>query len=152
MKSKIIIKTHYNTIVIPIYDKISVITGDSATGKTKMLRLLNSIKKSVDSGEKIESNIQLDDIVIINDKYTLDLTIKCDIKGKIIFIDRGNILLDDENIKFLHESNNIFIVMGHRNITGITSQDAILGLDHDGINFTCYQIYEKGILYPRDII
>ena len=82
----------------------------------------------------------------------MDLTIKCDIKGKIIFIDRGNILLDDENIKFLHESNNIFIVMGHRNITGITSQDAILGLDHDGINFTCYQIYEKGILYPRDII
>ena len=45
MRSKIMIKTHYNTIVIPIYDKISVITGDSATGKTKMLRLLNSIRK-----------------------------------------------------------------------------------------------------------
>lgn len=150
--SSIIIETPYNKISIPLYDKITVITGDSATGKTKMINLLDSIKKTYKNDTSIKANINLDSVVIVTDKYTLNLMEKTNETNKIVFIDRGNVVLDRDSIEFIHESNNIFIIMGHRNISGITSQDAILGLKHDGITYSCYQIYEYGIMNPKDIV
>ncbi|MDD6223605.1 MAG: hypothetical protein PUB18_01215 [bacterium] len=40
------IKTEETELYIPIYDKVTVITGNSATGKTKMMKFLYACKQA----------------------------------------------------------------------------------------------------------
>ena len=144
----IYIKTEEAELYIPIYDKITVITGDSATGKTKMMGFLRACKNAMKNNIKIESTINLNDILLVSDEDTLNLLIKKGENGKIIFIDRFNSLFCEEVLKFMTNSKNIFIIMGHRNISELTSQDAVLNMKCDGTNYYCEQIYKNGILNP----
>lgn len=146
----IYIKINDCEISIPIYDKITVITGDSATGKTKMINFIKACLNSVRNQAEIETSINLDDIIIIDDKYTMESVIKNDEKKKIIFIDRFNILVDKNILQFIQKSQNIFILIGHRNLSELTMQDAVLIMKHDGHSYRCSQLYEHGILNPAE--
>lgn len=145
---EIYIKTENSELHIPIYDKITVITGNSSTGKTKMVSFLKACKSSKRNGANIESSIPLDDIVLISDEYTLNLMMAGNEKNKIIFIDRFNILATNELMQFMHTSNNLFIILGHRNITELTSQDAVLSMQCTGNSYICKQMYKNGIMHP----
>lgn len=147
-KNGIFIKTEETELNIPIYDRITVITGDSATGKTKMMKFLDACKKAKKNQIKIEANVNIDDIILVDDEYTLQLMIEKNESKKIIFIDRFNTLFSDELLKFMSKSDNMFIIMGHRNVSELTSQDAVLNMICDGNNYRCEQVYKNGILNP----
>lgn len=57
-------------------------------------------------------------------------------------------MCSDELLTFLYDSKNIFIIIGHRNVSELTSQDAVLAMKCDGNNYICEQIYKNGILNP----
>lgn len=149
-KNGIHIKTEETVLHIPIYDKITVITGDSATGKTKMMNFLKACKSAKKNNEKIEASINLEDILLVFDEDTIKLLIENKEEGKIIFIDRFNTMQSKELIEFVNESKNIFIIMGHRNVSELTSQDAVLNMKCDGNSYKCEQIYGNGILNPTE--
>ncbi len=115
------------------------------------LRALKSVQKH-GGKEILESTIDISTIELVNDESFAELILQQNIEEKIIFIDRMNVFLSPQLKSFIHNSNNLFILMGHRNISELTSQDAVLGLKHDGINYECYQIYKNGILNPTDKI
>lgn len=149
-KNGIHIKTEETVLHIPIYDKITVITGDSATGKTKMMNFLKACKSAKKNNTKIESSVNIDDILLVFDEDTLKLIMEKKEEGRIIFIDRFNTMQSQEIAKFMDESKNIFIIMGHRNVSELTSQDAVLNMKCDGNNYQCEQIYINGILNPTE--
>lgn len=148
VKNGIYIKTEGTELHIPIYDKITVITGDSATGKTKMMGFLKACKNARKNNVKIESSIDMDDILLVTDEDMLKMIIRTNEHEKIIFIDRFNNIYSQELLTFMNHSKNIFVIMGHRNISELTSQDAVLAMKCDGNNYSCEQIYKNGILHP----
>lgn len=152
MSDTIFIRTDESSLEIPIYDKISVITGDSSTGKTKMMQFLKACKNAWRNNVKIESNINLKDIILVDNEYTLESVIIRKESGKFIFIDRFNILVNNDILNFMKDSKNIFVIIGHRNISELTSQDAVLRMKCDGNNYICEQIYKHGILYPLEAL
>lgn len=93
---------------------ISVIVGNSSTGKTFMTSVLKDIK---DAGVKklIKSNVNLDDILLCTNKDSIQAMLlnKQNIKGKLIFIDRYDIYYSDELDTFISDSPNKFIIMSH---------------------------------------
>lgn len=140
------------TLYIPLYDKVTVITGESATGKTKMLDWLKACKVAYTSNEIIESSVNLEDIIVVQDREMVDSLIQLNVECKIIFIDRVSLFHSLALAEFIQSSKNLFILLGHRNVTELTSQDAVLGLRHDGKHYNCYQIYENGLFSPTEII
>ena len=150
----IYIRTRYYTIHIPIYDKVTVITGDSATGKTKLLNVLLACKgvSETNQDEVLESTINISDIVVVRNKDDLTSVLSQNLQKKYIFIDKMNLLYCDELDKFMDESKNIFVVNGHWDIAELTGQDAVLGLKHNGTDFECYKVYARGLLHPTDVL
>ena len=110
VKTGIYIKTEQTELHIPIYDKITVITGDSATGKTKMMRFLKACKNARKNNVKIESSIDMDDILLVTDEDMLKMIIRTNEHEKIIFIDRFNNVYSEELLTFMNDSKNIFII------------------------------------------
>ena len=152
VKTGIYIKTEETELHIPIYDKITVITGDSATRKTKMMGFLKACKNARKNNTKIESSIEINDILLVSDEDMLKMIIEKNESKKIIFIDRFNNVYSEELLTFMNDSKNIFIIMGHRNISELTSQDAVLAMKCDGNNYRCEQVYKNGILHPIERI
>lgn len=152
--SSIIIKTKDGTTMeLPIYDKITVITGDSATGKTKLIKWIQSCKNVYkdNPAEIIEHTMDLNDIIIIDSKESVDNLLTSDYSYKYIFIDRFNTLNTKELTNYVINSNNVFILIGHGNIEEYASQDAVLGIKHDGKHYGFYQIYKYGLFKPMKI-
>lgn len=146
------IKAIDTELYIPIYDKVTVITGDSATGKTKMLNFLKECKNASRNQIEVKSTINLEDIIIVDDNYFLDIIIEKQEKSKTIFIDRANLLINDNVLNFMNKSNNVFILIGHGNVSKLASQDAVLSLKHDGKKYVCTKMYPNGILKPLEKI
>lgn len=143
-----------NSLYIPIKDKISVITGNSASGKTKMINWLIACKKVIkyNPNEIIECSTNLDDIEILTNENDIKALLDNKYNNKIIFIDRLNLYITEQLLDYMRDSKNIYIVTGHRNISEITGQDAVLGMKHDGKNYICYLIYENGLMKPTELI
>ena len=116
--------------------------------------MINWIKACKDIPKEVKySSIKLEDIIIINDIDYAKHIINDKPIGKYIFIDHYSFMENDDSIfNFIQNSKNIFIVMGHRNTSGLTSQDVILTLIHDGKNYRCEQIYYNGLLNPLEVI
>lgn len=154
MSRGIYIRTDCYTIHIPIYDKVTVITGNSGSGKTLLVNTIDLLCKvfSMDQNKILESTINMNDIIVVRDKVGLELLLKENPSGKFIFIDRMNMLYCDELDKFMDESKNLFVVFGHGDISELTGQDAVLGLKSNGKDFECYRIYARGLLHPTESI
>ncbi len=139
---------------LPIYDKVSVITGYSATGKTKLLNWIKACKElySINPKDITECSKNFDDILIITTKEECKSLLLAGYSHKIIFIDRFNYISNEELNNFVINSENIFILVGHGNTANFASQDAILGVRYEKGEYHFYQIYENGILNATDII
>lgn len=122
-------------IRIPINNKVSIITGDSATGKTKMIRCLKDVLK--DKSEVTAVTINLDDVLVCMNAEEFYSVVKENITDKIIFIDRFDTVDINKIIDFLRESNNVFVICAHKEIPKCGySIESMLGLFHDG---KCYE-------------
>lgn len=150
---RIYIKTHTGeSLNIPIYDKITVITGGSATGKTKMLEWLKACKVGCNTGEIVDATVDLNNIIVVTDQYVLAKLLSAYEEEKIVFIDRVSLWWTAQIADYVRNSRNLFVLIGHRNTSELTNQDAVLGMKHDGKHYECYQIYENGLFNPTDEI
>lgn len=148
------IKTESGTnIFIPINDKVSIIKGDSATGKTKMINYLNMLLS--EPSEIKYCNMNYNNIIICKDKKEFNIFIESSkihgIKNKVVIIDRFDTMSDDEDIiNFIAESQNVFIVCAHRPFDQCGyNTSSMLGLKHDGINYEAYQLFKRPSDYMR---
>ena len=139
------------TLRIPIFDRITVITGNSSTGKTKLIKWLKACKMV--PNDIVKTTIDLNKVVFITEQNDMDYVMNKGLEDYIVFIDHYSFFEDNNELRnFILYSKNIFIVIGHRNTSALTSQDAILYLDYDGMHYTCKQVYENGPLNPAVII
>ena len=116
------------------------------------MRFLKAYKNARKNNTKIESTINLNDILLVSDENMINLIMDKKEHEKIIFIDRFNTLYSEKLVTFMNESKNIFIIIGHRNVSELTSQDAVLTMKCDGNNYYCEQIYKNGLLHPIERI
>lgn len=97
-------------INIEVYDRLTVITGDSGVGKTFLfdtLRTYNLVKKE----KFMFFNSEL--------QPRLDTKILSKLKGYIIFIDNADIILDNKARCYIREDkNNYYLVLG-RDVRGL---------------------------------
>ena len=132
------------SVEIPIYNKVTILTGDSATGKTKLIRFLKLLLS--DSAEIKRTSIDnvCDKVIVCESKEDVLSLIDKKVYNRIIIIDRFDIMSSEKKIiEFMKESSNIFIVAAHRDFDQCGySTDSMLGLKHDGINYTAYKLFE----------
>lgn len=116
-------------IKIPINAKVSLIRGNSATGKTKMIKFIADI---LAAKEIAECNIDIEDIKVVRDTLEFDLLkASKEFTNKVIFIDKFDMTDFNESIPFIEASNNFFIICAHRNLPKCGwCKESILELNH----------------------
>lgn len=139
-------------INIPINNKVTIITGDSATGKSKMLRDLDFMLQ--DTSLITSTTVNLNSIIIChNVRNALNLlSNNKSLNSKIIFIDDyDSIEPADETklISIIRESKNLFVLMAHKDVPKCGyNHRSILGFEHDGKKYNAIQLFEV----PSDYI
>lgn len=126
-------------IKIPINAKVSIIRGDSATGKTKMIKYLSDI---ITANEIEECNYNISDIKVLRDipEYKLFINSKTS-KNNIIFIDKFDMTDFKESIPFIEESENFFVICAHRNLPRCGwCKESILELEHTKKKYTLKEL------------
>lgn len=137
-------------IKIPINNKVTIITGDSATGKTKMIRYISDILKN--KSEIIETTINLEAIVVCKDIEDIEALIQQKIKGKIIFIDRYD-NIEDVNpiISFIRETGNLFVLLAHKDVPQCGyDYTSILNMYHNGTKYEAQRLYDSPSDYLKN--
>ena len=129
---------------IPINAKVTIITGFSATGKTKMINFLSDI---LNTHQIAECNVQKDDIVVIKDMQSFKILLNAkDIHDKVIFIDKFDLTDFSKSIPFLEKSHNYFIICAHRRLRKCGWEaDSILEMIHDGLKYAP-QVIKKQVI------
>ena len=123
-------KSKDGTVIdIPINAKVSIIRGDSATGKTKMIKFMSDI---IAADEVASCNIDIDRIRVIRDNSEFKLFINSkELREHIIFIDKFDITDFSISIPFLEQSHNYFVVCAHRELPRCGwDRDSLLELKH----------------------
>ena len=91
---------------------IMLIRGDSASGKTYFCNLIRNLQSNELTMGKAKASIPLDKTIIVS--TPLELKAILTEKGKLIIIDRYDILITDKNRKiitdFINKPDNIFII------------------------------------------
>jgi predicted ABC-class ATPase len=117
-------------IDIPINAKVTIISGDSATGKTKMINTLSSL---LQTHEIIESSVDNDDIIVVKDMQSYKLLLHASYEYKVIFMDKFDLTNFKESIPFIENSKNWFVLCAHRQLPSCGwDKDSILEMHHNG--------------------
>lgn len=99
-------------IDIELNSLVNVITGDTSVGKTYLISIIRALQNS-NRSTILNTNIDLDDIIICNNKQDIQFICQSGIKGMTIIIDRYDILHTDILDKFILSGNNRIILMSH---------------------------------------
>lgn len=131
-------------VEIPLNNKVTILTGDSATGKTKLIKFLRLLLSDESEIRYTSINDVCNKVIICESKKEVIDVINNRETNKIIVIDRFDLMSDDDKIiNFIDDSSNIFIVAAHKAFKQCGySTDSMLGLEHDGINYTAYKLFE----------
>ena len=114
MDKQLIIKKDGELIVdFKYYERINEIRGESGSGKTKMIRDISNILKLYKNNTgRVESNIQIDKIQIMDDNSIEHNNFSnWDTGGYLIFIDNYDRKFNDHLYKFVRESKNTFFLI-----------------------------------------
>ena len=116
-------------ITIPINAKVSIIRGDSATGKTKLIKYLSDI---IAAKEVEKCNYDISNIKILRDMAEYQLFVNGNsVSNNVIFIDKFDMTDFEESIPFIISSQNFFIICAHRSIPQCGwCKESILELEH----------------------
>ena len=93
---------------------VSVVTGDSATGKTFLIKMLENLIDS-EAISLINSNINIDDLVVCRTQRDIEnlLGLHSIFTNKTIFIDRYDLLHTEDLDKFILSGKNRIVLMSH---------------------------------------
>ena len=121
-------------ITIPINAKVSVISDDSASGKTKMINYIDSLLKS---GNIAECNYDLDKIRVIKNIKEWNQFVEEDpIEYNVVFVDNFDLTDFRESVPFIESLKNYFILCAHRRLPKCGwCSESYLRLEHDGLNY-----------------
>jgi hypothetical protein len=125
------------SIDIPINAKVTIIKGDSSTGKTKMISDLSTL---IETDDITESTVNPKDIILIKDLQSFRLLLETHYEDKLIIIDKFELTDFTESIPFLEDSKNWFIVCSHRRLPKCGwDRESVLEMHHDGTHYVCEQ-------------
>lgn len=96
---------------IPIYERIMLIVGDSATGKSYICKQIKASKANKKTINQVRTNIKLENTYVISTPLELQAIQSMEVKGSLIIIDRYSIIATPESNEFVNNSDNIFILM-----------------------------------------
>lgn len=136
-------------IYIPINNKVTIITGDSATGKTKMVKLLQSIKAIPSLAVKSSINIETLEIIDCADREELDLMMSMsNAENRIFIMDKYDALVNRNDIQklveFIQKTKSLFIIIAHNDVPKCGYNHAsILYMEHDGYTFEAKRYFQR---------
>lgn len=117
---KYILETEDIIFTLEFTGNIMLIRGDSGSGKTYICNLIRDLQANEFTQSKVKASIPLSDIVVVRSK--LELAGALNVSGKLVIIDRYDMLVDDSNreevLNFINKSRNIFILMYRGKETG----------------------------------
>lgn len=103
---------------MPIITPVMLIQGDTATGKTYLLKRLKLAQKNFSVvSDEISCNYDLSKFYVVLTKDELESVYKY--TNSIIFIDRFDIFADKRLIDFINTGTNIFVLMYRNTVFGI---------------------------------
>lgn len=140
----IIESTAGERVQIPINNKVTILTCDSATGKTKLIEFIKMLIYDRSQIKYASIDRVYDKVIVCQKKDEVLNLISKSTVNKIIFIDRFDTMSSNEDIiNYMNESSNIFIVAAHKAFKQCGySTDSMLGLKHDGTNYKAYKLFE----------
>lgn len=135
-------RVSYGEVVIDLQeeDNINVIIGDSGTGKTKMINDLKSILNIYYSGGHVESDTDLDTVVILDSARIRNGEYK-GLRKKTIFIDKFDRWATDELVDFVRNQYNCFFLIGRDRVCEVGSLMSINLLGYDGTTYRLINMY-----------
>ena len=114
-----ILETNKIKFSINFCSNTMLIRGDSASGKTYLCNLIRALKNNPNNELKV--SIPLDKTEVVS--TPLELKAILEEKGKLIFIDRYDMLINDSNRKevtdFINRGENLFILMYRNSESGL---------------------------------
>ena len=162
MKGKhlVTIKNNVLRYQFEIRRNITIIKGDSATGKTT---LIDMVREYFENGEQSGVSLQCDKTCIVLEGRQWKVLLE-NIHDSIVFIDEGNLFITtDEFSSVVKKSDNYYVIVTREGLPNLPySVDEIYGIKSSGKYGTLQQTYqefyriygniEKGIKFNPDII
>ena len=152
-RHKIIVKNRKLHYQFEIKRNITIIQGDSATGKTTLIDMLRQYENyGIDSGVSVECDVPC--VVLEGHEWKLQLENR---NGCILFTDEGNSFVKTEEFaKMVRESDNYFVLVTRENLYNLPySVEEIYGIRSSGkyqntqrIYQQMYQIYSEKLECP----
>lgn len=143
---KIIVETQRMKYEFTIRRNITVILGDSATGKTTLVELLNLYSRhGINSGVNVTSDVPC---LVFNDISGLWQSMLQEIKSSIIFIDEGqSFIFTKEFAKVAQSSSNYYVLVTRRPLYNLPySTKEIYGIRTTGRYHFPEKVYQE--FYP----
>lgn len=127
-----------------IIRNITIIKGDSATGKTTLFEMIASYSEAGE-GSGISLVCDVDILTIAGNRWKQQLSL---IKGSIVFIDEGNAFLkSDEFADAIKNSDNYYVIITRDSLPNLPySVKEIYGIRSSGRYAGLKQIYHE--FYP----
>lgn len=91
--------------LLEIQDRITIIRGDSATGKTTMVKIISQQLRGINNGFTINTDFNLKEVVIDNIEYP-DLD-----HNNLYLLDEGSLETSNEFANFVNKSRSHFIII-----------------------------------------
>ena len=143
---KIIVETQRMKYEFAIRRNITIILGDSATGKTTLVELLNLYsRRGINSGVNVTSDVPC---IVFSDISGLWQSMLEEIKNSIIFIDEGqDFIFTKEFAKKIQGSSNYYVLITRRPLYNLPySTKEIYGIRTTGKYHFPQKIYQE--FYP----
>lgn len=99
--------------LLEIQDRITIIRGDSATGKTTMAKIISQQLRGINNGFTINTDFNLKEVVIDNIEYP-DLD-----HNNLYLLDEGSLETSNEFANFVNKSRSHFIIISRDRMPNI---------------------------------
>ena len=143
MKGKhlVTIKNNVLRYQFEIRRNITIIKGDSATGKTT---LIDMVREYFENGEQSGVSLQCDKTCIVLEGRQWKVLLE-NIHDSIVFIDEGNLFITtDEFSSAVQKSDNYYVILTRVGLPNIPySVDEIYGIKSSGKYGTLQQTYQE---------
>jgi hypothetical protein len=120
---------------------ITIIKGDSATGKTT---LVDMVREYYENGKQSGIELQCDKTCVVLEGRRWKVLLE-DIHDSIVFIDEGNLFITtDEFSSALKESDNYYVIVTRESLPNLPySVEEIYGIKNSGKYGTLQQTYQE---------
>ncbi len=143
MKGKhlVTIKNNVLRYQFEIRRNITIIKGDSATGKTT---LIDMVREYFENGEQSGVSLQCDKTCIVLEGRQWKILLE-NIHDSIVFIDEGNLFITtDEFSSAVKKSDNYYVIVTREGLPNLPySVDEIYGIKSSGKYGTLQQTYQE---------